>query len=168
MAKIVDKALDRIFSRYSLVICLILLLLTLSYEWPDVKSESFLYQQAIRGRTFDHIEWEIKQLTDKLLYASAPAHAFMEPDDQQRIALGLLQKIDTIKMLTDHIEMVYSNNDAAEAKTIAAPLEEMLANKRLIMKGEQLAAEAVIEEAVAQSLAEEGIAVLGRVFPPVR
>ncbi len=144
------------------------LLLMLSGERPDPDNESYVYGRLIQNRRFDFMGWELDALGSKALYSLAPPHSYLAPETQQEIVLAFFSQLAQVQSLEGSIAVTFADPAVTDPETAAADLRAQLAEARGRLADLQPLAEGIIEEQIASVLADEGLTMTGRTFPPVK
>jgi hypothetical protein len=135
---------------------------------PDNSGEDYLYDSVIRSRRFNFVEWEAETLSDKALYSLAPPHTQLVDDEQQLLVLEFLELVESANRLQSEIASVYADPIIQNPDLSTAEARQRLVQTRSDLQQIQPLAEAVLQQQVATVLADQGIRIAGRVFPPVQ
>ena len=144
------------------------LLLTISREWPDDSTEDYKYSRIIHNRYFDFVDWELEALGRKILYSLAPAHDYLDPEDQQSALVRYFDQLAAVQSLESEIAIAYADPAVANPEGETAELVQQLILAREPLDVLQPLAEGVLEEQTSAVLAEAGITTAGRTLPPVK
>jgi len=120
-----------------------------------------------RSVEFDFVGWTLDAFSVKLDQAALGTPYYFSEKSRHQIVVDYLQLINTILTKENQLNLVYSDptvNDPATASLgLQAELTQLYARQR------QLApmAEAILQEQISATLADQGLTTLGQPLPPV-
>ncbi len=144
------------------------LLAVLTREWPDRTTDDYLYSSSIHNRRFDFIAWEVNALGSKAIYSLAPPHSYLDPDKQKDIVLRYFDQLREVQRIEGQIVTMYADPAISDPDSATAELDHQLGEARTLLERLQPLAEGILEEQIAAVLADQGITLGGRTFPPVK
>lgn len=145
----------------------LLFLLLIAPEWPAFGSESYRLRKIIQLREFDFLVWEVNAILAKAEGILAGGQRYLQPDTRQAIVVNYLADIQTARDLERQINQIYLDADINDHDRATQDLQTELATTRARINNQQLVAEAILQEQVAEILKEEGFGIAGQMWPPV-
>ena len=136
-------------------------------EWPEFGDEEHRLMTLVGLRQFDFLIWETNAFIAKAEAILSNGHAYLSDTERQRVVLDYLALVGEIGRLERDINQIYINPDIADPDAESEQLQEELGQQRAILAQVQPLAEAIIQDQVADILAEEGFATLQQTWPPV-
>lgn len=156
----------RVFVRPVLVLGLLVVLV--GPEWPAFGDTDFRFQAIVgRERRFDFAGWTLDALGKKAQAVLAGTHRYLPEEAQRAFVLAYLEQVAAVQRLEAEIERIYADPAVADPARAAADLAAERDAIRREMAWRQPLAEAIIQQQVAELLAEEGLAIGGMTWPPV-
>jgi|GEM_PF-4247289 len=153
--------LRRIWLAIRLLGLALLVLLALPRSTIDDRTPSARVYGAVRGETFNYVEWEIDALWSKVWQSAFGYTDFIPPDQQNQLILkyfSLQNQLWTVEQQLQALEIDDPQREQHQADYDALQ-DELLTQRELV--------EPIIEYQVSAVLADEGFAFLGQVMPPV-
>jgi len=120
-----------------------------------------------RSVEFDFVSWTLDALSVKLDQAALGTPFYFDDNTRHQIVVDYLHLIDKILTRENRLNLLFSDpkvhNPAASSLNLQAELAQ------LYTRQDQLAplAEAVLQEQISATLAEQGLTIGGQPFPPV-
>ncbi len=145
----------------------LLLLLLIAPEWPAFGSDAYRLQKIIQQREFDFLVWEVDAILAKAEGILAGGQRYLQPTTRQEIVVDYLANIQTARDLEREINRIYLDASIIDHDSATQELQAELAATRARIESQQLVAEAILQEQVAEVLKEEGFGVAGQMWPPV-
>ncbi|MBE2220404.1 MAG: hypothetical protein IAF02_02630 [Anaerolineae bacterium] len=158
---------DRLKSVTAVTTLLLLLLLFLAPNWPELGDEEVQVDVITGSRAFDFVSWELNALLAKATAVLSSGTAYLSEETQKEIVLEYLETINQINRLNWEIEQIYADPAIANPDVASQEKQAELVNTRQKMQRLQVLAEAIVQDQVATLLAEEGLALGGQTSPPV-
>jgi hypothetical protein len=120
-----------------------------------------------RSVEFDYVSWTLEAFAVKLDQASLGTPYYFSQSSRHRIVVDYLHLMDAILSDEDKINQLYSNPTVRDPAAAAQPLQDQL--NGLNGQDIQLApmAESVLQEQIADTLADLGLTTGGQPLPPV-
>ena len=149
------------------VLLIILCVITLVPEWPAFGDEEHQLMTLVGLRQFDFLIWETEAFISKAEAILGNGHTYVSNAQRQQVVLDYLALVGDIGRLEQEINQIYVNPEETDPDTASQPLQDALARQRANLLERQPLAEAIIQDQVADILAEEGFATLRQTWPPV-
>jgi hypothetical protein len=153
--------------RWKLALLLGVLLLSLTVDVPPPADMETRVNRELAGEQFDFVGWEVEALWGKLTYSLIAPQRYLSEPDRHDILLDYLELVAETQHVEWEIYRVYADPEVNAPDVAAADLRDQLAELRAAIEARQPLVEAILEEQVACTLAEEGFGVLGQEVPPV-
>ena len=155
------------------------LLLVLSVDNPPPRSMEAQVDRELTGQQFDFLSWEMGALWRKLSHGLLSPQRWMTEEARGAFVLDYLALVGQAQRLDGEIRQAYvdagvSDADGADGDSGSDPdvgtveLQTRREALRDAIRARQPLAEAILEEQVAQVLADEGFDLLGQTMPPVK
>ena len=145
----------------------LLFLLLIAPEWPAFGSDDYRLQKIIQQREFDFLIWEVNAILAKVEGVLASGQRYLQPEERQEIVVDYLANIQTVRDLEGQINRVYLDANIIDHDSATQELQAELAVTRARIDDQQLVAEAILQEQVAEILKAEGFGVADQMWPPV-
>ena len=145
----------------------LLFLLLIAPEWPAFGSDDYRLQKIIQQREFDFLIWEVNAILAKVEGVLASGQRYLQPEERQEIVVDYLANIQTVRDLESQINRVYLDANIIDHDSATQELQAELAVTRARIDDQQLVAEAILQEQVAEILKAEGFGVADQMWPPV-
>ncbi|OQA38211.1 MAG: hypothetical protein BWY52_03288 [Chloroflexi bacterium ADurb.Bin325] len=149
------------------LLCAAILLLTPSDGYLGAARADFLISRAVGGEQFRLVAWEMQAIGQKAGDLFARPGAELAPAAQSALVMAYSDGLGRMDRLQREIERVYADPAEVDPQAAAAPLLAELTALRAQQEARRPAAEWILEHQVAAVLADEGLTVAGRVWPPV-
>jgi hypothetical protein len=137
-------------------------------EWPAFHDDSYRLQAVVGLRQFDFVVWEVKALLSKGHASVTAGHAYMDETRRKEVVLHYLELVQRARLLEREISHIYSDPIVEDPEAASRELQHEVDELRAQMRRLQPLAEAIVEEQVAAVLIDEGFAIGGRAWPPVK
>jgi hypothetical protein len=137
-------------------------------EWPAFHDETYRLRTFVGLRQFDFVVWEANALLTKGYASVTGGHIYLDEAGRKEVVLHFLDLVQNARRLEREISHVYSDPAVADPESASAQLQQEVDELRAEMRRLQPVAEAIIEEQVAAVLIDEGFAIGGRAWPPVK
>lgn len=164
--------LNRVSSKTILFIlkwlCVTLLVGLLAPDNPAYQSEPYRLRTLIGLREFDFVAWEAGALLSKFTAYLTAGEQYLDSTTRQQLTHQYLELIGQSRQLTREIQQIYADSATANPMADSTTQQTELAKVRAEMARIQPLVEAIIQEQVAELIAEEGFDVAGVTFPPVQ
>ena len=157
----------RILRWAKLLLLACLFLLTFTREWPPFGDELYRITQLVGQREFDFLTWELQAIAAKAGGVLTNNDTFLDEATRQKTVLDYLDLIRQSQQIESQINQIYTDATIVDPRGEAAVLQTDLAQVRDDIATLQPIAEAIVQDQVAEILAEEGFGVLGQAWPPV-
>jgi hypothetical protein len=125
-------------------------------------------RRNLGGTSFDFVGWELDALGQKANAVLNRPGAGLSEAGQMALVRNYFTAIARIGDLTREIARIHADPNVADPVGAAASLETELASLREQQASRRPAVERILERQTSTVLAEEGLATLGTVFPPVQ
>jgi hypothetical protein len=137
-------------------------------EWPAFQDETYRLRTIVGLRQFDFVVWEANALLIKGHASVTGSHTYLDEERRKEVVLHFLDLVREARRLERDIAHIYIDPAVADPEAASAGLQRQVDELRAEMRRLQPIAEAIIEEQVASVLIDEGFAVAGRAWPPVK
>lgn len=151
-----------------LAVCLFILLAVPSEGYLGLARITWALRQAIGNDGFRLAAWEVQALGQKGRDLVARPGAALTPEAQRDLVLAYFAATERARDLADAIERIYADPRQADPASAAAPLRAALEALRAEQAVRRPAVESILERQTATVLAEMGLGMAGRAWPPVR
>lgn len=156
----------RLYVRPALAFALLVLLM--GPEWPAFGDVDFRFQTIVgREQRFDFAGWTVDALGRKAQAVLSGTHRYLPDEAQRAFVLAYLEQVAAVQRLEADIERIYADPAVADPVLAAAGSAAERDALRREMAWRQPLAEAIVQQQVAELLAEEGLAIGGVAWPPV-
>ncbi len=153
--------------RWALALLLVVLLLNLVSEGPPPACLKTQVNRILAGERFDFVGWEMEALLDKLAHHLIAPQRYVDEAARHDFFLDYLGLVADIQWAEWGIHRTYTDPEVQDPEAATAELRAHVAALRAEEKARQMLAEAILEEQIACTLADEGFGVLGQEFPPI-
>jgi hypothetical protein len=161
--------LNRWLHRLNRVLFLLFLVLLLTWSnGPSLQDEEFRVDAVSRDRAFNFTRWEIRALSEKLVYRLLAPQRFMDETTRSRFVLAFLDNVAEAQRLNREIKQTYTDPEVADPDAATCDAQQTLASLREEMARQGPIAESILEEQVSQVLNDGGFGALTQILPPVR
>ncbi len=120
-----------------------------------------------RSVEFDFVSWTLDALEAKLGQASLDSPYYLNENSRHQIVVDYLHLIDSILSTQNRLNVLFSDptvvNPSAASLSLQAELDKLNAHLNLLAP----VAEAVLQEQISATLAEQGLTTGGQPMPPV-
>jgi hypothetical protein len=137
-------------------------------EWPAFQDETYRLRTIVGLRQFDFVVWEANALLIKGHASLTGSHTYLDEARRKEVVLHFLELVENARRLEREIGHIYADPAVADPESASADLQRQVNEMRAEMRRLQPIAEAIIEEQVAAVLIDEGFAIAGRAWPPVK
>ncbi|HEY63707.1 MAG TPA: hypothetical protein G4O02_03970 [Caldilineae bacterium] len=164
------QRLARGWRRWVLSILLIAFILTSLPGDHIPPDERFKYQvRTLTGPyEFSLWAWEARGLAQKAWETVADPSDDIPPGERARIVREYVAAARRIGALEGRIERIYADSSVVDPDAATAPLRSEIARLRELQRGRRPIAEAILQAQISAVLREEGLTLLGQVWPPVK
>jgi hypothetical protein len=153
--------------RWKLALLAAVLLTGLAGEGPPPTRLDTRIDRLLVGERFDFAGWEVEALLGKLAHALVAPQRYMDEPARHDFFLDYLGLVADTQRIDWEIQLAYTDPEVEDPEAATVELRARLAALRAAEDVRQALAEAILEEQTASILMDEGLAVLGREFPPV-
>ncbi len=153
--------------RWKLALLLGVLLLSLTVDVSSPADMKTRVAHELAGERFDFFGWEVEALWGKLTHSLIAPQRYLNESDRHDVLLDYLELVAEAQRIEWEIYRVYTDPEINDPYVAAADLRDQLGELRAAIEMRQPLVEAILEEQVACTLAEEGFGVLGQEIPPV-
>ena len=171
--------LETVVRHWKPAVVVVALLLVLSVDSPPPGSMEAQVDRELTGQQFDFLSWEMGALWRKLSHGLLSPQRWMTEEARGAFVLDYLALVAEAQRLDGEIRQAYvaagvPDPDGAEGDPMSDPdlgtveLQAQRETVRDAIRARQPLAEAILEEQVAQVLADEGFDLLGQTMPPVK
>ena len=143
-------------------------LVTLRFEWPTYADRSANLDRVITGAQFDFAGWWFGAVWEKWRHSLQQIHAGMSEAEQRELVLRYLQTVAEYQQNESKVRAAYADPAIADPYAASAAARARRDVARAWLNRHQALVEGIIEQQVASVLREEGFAIGGEVYPPVR
>ena len=152
-----------------LVISLVFLstALLLAPEWSASASAESQLQSIVGLHEYDFIVWESNAFLNKGETLLSDGQQFLDKQTRKQVVLHYLELVRQAQQTEVQLNLIYSDPEISDPALASQDLQKELAQTRTALEEQQLLAEAIIQEQVAEILAEQGLEMLGQAWPPV-
>jgi hypothetical protein len=146
----------------------LLLLLLLTPNSPDLGRDWHHLLWLVGGRQFDFVAWGGETILQKAEADGAAHHIFLDEPTRKQLVLDYMNLVVASQRLAYQMELIYADPTVEDAEEATAVLRAENDQLRAQISQIQPLAEAILEEQVASVLYDEGFHLFGHIFPPVR
>lgn len=158
----------RTWSRFLLVLLMVLAIIVTAPEWPAFGDTKFRFQAIVgRDNRFDFLAWTTAALGNKAQAILAGTHHFMPQQAQSEFVLGYLDQLAVALRLEAEIERAFTDPAVIDPVAATADIRAERDAVRANLSRFQPLAEAIVQQQVGAILAEEGLALGRATWPPV-
>lgn len=148
-----------------IVVILAAALLTGSIRQPlTIAEQAEVYARSVE---FDYVGWILSALGEKAGESGLAVPLHLAPENQAQIVVKYFSLVNQINQIESQIQQIYSDPSVKDAGAASTALLET--QRKLQNQVDALApiVESVLQDQVAQALAENGLATGGSILPPV-
>ncbi len=116
---------------------------------------------------FNFVGWEIEALAEKSAQAAVPIQAYLDDRQRAQFVVDYLDQLRRLNAVAREIDRLYSDPDVGDPEAASVDRRAERDRLRAEIERRRPTAEAIIQDQVAGVLADEGLAIGGRAFPPV-
>jgi hypothetical protein len=142
-------------------------ILLLAPEWTASASEESRLQSIVGLQEYDFLVWESNSFLDKGETILSGGQQFLDEQTRKEVVLNYLELVKQAQQLEGQINLIYSDPQIIDPDLESQDLQKELEQTRTVIEEQQLLAEAIVQEQVAEILAEQGLEILGQAWPPV-
>lgn len=157
----------RILRRFILILLVFTTVLALAPEWSAFASEDTKLQGIVGPLEYDFVLWETSAFRNKGTAALAGGHQYLSETSRKEVVLEYLALVRSAQTLEAGLERIYSDPEILNPNRESLELQRELAETRAAIAQKQLLAEAIVQDQVADILAEQEFNMLGQAWPPV-
>ncbi len=150
----------------ALILC-VALLVTLQSSTPPPGDLITGAAAHARDSLFNYVAWEVEALTAKAFAGLFGVQDYLDEAHRAAIVRAYMADLKTVLQLETQITALYSDPAIADPGTASADLRAERDARRADLRNRQDLVESILEQQVSAILADEGLAVLGQVLPPV-
>ncbi len=151
-----------------LVLVVVLVGLAAAPQWPPMVDQEAQILAVVRGQRFDFTRWLAGAAAGKISADLGANHDYLSEPARDLIVRGYLGRLRQVLDLEAELERLFADPSIDDPQAAAAALRAEIARRRADLVGLQSLAEAIVQQQVAAVLLDEGFALGGRVWPPVR
>lgn len=149
------------------ILALLITLLLVSQANLTPTDEIERIRAFTRSLEFDYTTWTLQALFVKNSQASLAAARFLSEEDQKEIVKYYLAVVDRSKQVSAEIDRIYADPQLADPEVQAAPWLQEQKELRGLLQNLGPLAESILQDQVAATLSELGLALGGQPIPPV-
>jgi hypothetical protein len=120
-----------------------------------------------RQEEFEFVGWTLDALADKVGQYSLGLSGQLQEEDRKSLVRGYFEDLDQARQMEKQLERVLSDPEQVDREQEAQKLRVDLSNARSRLDEYQPFVESILQEQVASILAEAGLGLGGKIFPPV-
>lgn len=153
---------------FRLLALLIVAVVVIAPEWPAFGDAKFRFQALVgRDNRFDFVTWMADALGNKAEAVLGGTQQYLSEKSQKDFVLAYLEQLAAVQRLEAEIERVYTDPAVTDPEAETADLRAERDAIRAQLAQRQSLAEAIVQQQVADILAEEGMDIAGAAWPPV-
>ena len=149
-------------------IAIVLLLSVLRFDVPPLADIDSNLDRLLAGRQFAFPSWWAQAFGGKALDELTLWQDGMTQPQQVAFVRGYMRSVSDFQMLEGRINLVFVDSKVADKASATAKLRAERDALRASLNARQDIAEAILQEQVESTLRDEGFAIGGQVWPPVR
>lgn len=158
----------RVWLLVRLMLLLGLTLAIITPDWPAFGDAKFKFQAIVgRENRFDFLTWTVEALGNKAEAVLAGTQRYLPEETKKSLVLSYLEQLAAAQRLEAEIERIYADPAVTDSAAATAELRAERDAVRAQLAQRQPLIEAIVQQQVAEILAEEGMAVAGATWPPV-
>jgi len=159
--------LSRLSSRLQWFLFLAICSALLSTSTPPLTDEVGRVRRYTRQIEFDYVDWMLGAMTMKLEQGAAGLPGYLDPTARKQAVMEYLQVTKQILDGEAALQHIYADATVKDKQAATATLRAQLSGE--YSRQDELApiAEAVLQEQITQTLAEQGLTTLGQPVPSV-
>ncbi len=120
-----------------------------------------------RDSLFNYAGWELDALAGKLFTALFDIHSYLDETTRSDLVRQYMADLGMLYQIEGQIAGIYADPGISDPDAATADLRTLRETARADLKSRQGRIEGIIEEQISAVLANEGLAILGQVLPPV-
>jgi hypothetical protein len=124
-------------------------------------------ERIVGADRFDFIGWELAALVEKSAQAVVPIEAYLDDRQRAQFVVDYLDLTQRLNAVTDDINRIYADPGVGDPDAASAAQRAERDRLRAEIERRRPTAEAIVQDQIAAVLVDEGLAIGGRVFPPV-
>jgi hypothetical protein len=159
--------LRRVFRTLFYFFVFLCLVILLAPEWSASASEANQLQSIVGLYEYDFLVWESNAFINKGETILSGSQQFLDEQTRKQVVLDYLGLVQQAQQMEGRLNLIYSDPDIQEPALESQDLQSELAQTRITLEEQQLLAESIVQDQVAEILAEQGLEVLGQAWPPV-
>jgi hypothetical protein len=157
----------RVYRTLIFLVVFLSTILLLAPEWTASASEESRLQSIVGLQEYDFLVWESNSFLDKGETILSGGQQFLDEQTRKEVVLNYLELVQQAQQLEGQINLIYSDPQIIDPDLESQDLQKELEQTRTVIEEQQLLAEAIVQEQVAEILAEQGLEILGQAWPPV-
>lgn len=157
----------RYFRSLKIFALITMFLAIIAPEWPEFGDQVYQLSTIVGGHQFDFLVWETNAFIAKGETVLTRSHDFLGEAQRRELVLGYLGDVQAARQLEFEVNQIYSDATISDPEAVSADIQTELTRLRAAIQDEQNIAEAIVQEQVADILANEGFALAGQAWPPV-
>ncbi|MFN2118703.1 MAG: hypothetical protein ACK2U0_20045 [Candidatus Promineifilaceae bacterium] len=157
----------RVYRTLIFLVVFLSTILLLAPEWTASASEESRLQSIVGLQEYDFLVWESNSFLDKGETILSGGQQFLDEQTRKEVVLNYLELVKQAQQLEGQINLIYSDPQIIDPDLESQDLQKELEQTRTVIEEQQLLAEAIVQEQVAEILAEQGLEILGQAWPPV-
>jgi len=124
-------------------------------------------ERIIGAERFDFADWMIDALLEKGAVGALPFQDYLDDSQRAQFVVDYLDRTRRLFSIERDINRIYADPDATDPDAVSIDRRAERDGLRAEIERRRPTLEAIIQDQIATVLAEEGLSMGGRVFPPV-
>jgi hypothetical protein len=149
------------------LIALLVLAYFLTGDAPAPLTPETQLERVVGADRFNFATWELEALAEKGAQGAVPVEAFLDDRQRAQFVVDYLDVLRRARTIENEISRVYGDPKVADPDAATAMKRAERDRLRAEIEQRRPTVEAIIQDQIAGVLADEGLALGGRVFPPV-
>ena len=162
-----SPVLGRVWVRLERIVFFGALLLLFTGEGPSLSPVTQL-DRIVGGDRFDFLAWLSAAFAEKGEQGLVPLQNYLDDRQRARFVVEYLDLTRQLLAAEDEVDRLYADPSIADPGAVSADRRAERDRLRAEAERRRPTAEAIIEAQITAMLADEGMALGGRVFPPVQ
>ena len=137
-------------------------------DTPPLDAFDTKIDRIVGADRFDFVRWIVEAFAEKGAQGVVPIQSFLDDQERAQFVVDYLNLTRQLFAAEHDLDRVYTDPDVADPDTASADRRAERDRLRAEVERRRPTAEAIIETQIASVLVDEGLAIGGRIFPPVQ
>lgn len=152
----------------SIALIVVMGLALLRFDTPPRTDLSASLDRALGVPQFDFVSWWLGAVSAKLSAEAVPLHRHLTEAQQSEYVREYLERLEAFRALEAQVEAIYTDPKHRDPELASTALRAQRDALRAELDARQTLVESILQAQIESVLREEGFAVGGQVFPPLR